>query len=82
MPWQRREVVRSERRQTVVVQEDVVECRWHMTGDWRTDMDYIWYGINTVVNGAGRLNRQEWMYVLAGVTLFGAFCMRGFKRRI
>lgn len=45
-------------------------------------MDYFWYSVNSVINGAMRLSRQEWMYVLFAVTCFGAFCMRGFKRRI
>ncbi|MCA9173218.1 MAG: hypothetical protein KDB14_01900 [Planctomycetales bacterium] len=45
-------------------------------------MEYVWWAINSVITQSTRLNRQEWMYVLIGVTCFGAFCMRGFGRRI
>ena len=44
-------------------------------------MQYVWQLVHSVSTQAGRLNRQEWMYVLVGVVAFGAFCMRGFGSR-
>ena len=44
-------------------------------------MSYFFDAVNSLISFATRLNRQEWMYVLAGVVAFGAFCMRGFGSR-
>lgn len=45
-------------------------------------MSYVWYAINSVVNFAESMNQQEWWYALVAVVCFGAFCMRGFGKRI
>ena len=44
-------------------------------------MDYVWNALSSVSRFASRLDRQEWMYVLYGVVVFGLFCMRGFGSR-
>lgn len=37
--------------------------------------------INQMLGYANRLSSQQWLYVLIGVTIAGALCLRGFGSR-
>jgi hypothetical protein len=41
----------------------------------------MWYVYNKVSAWANELSSQQWFWVLIGVTVIGAFCMRGFGSR-
>jgi hypothetical protein len=37
--------------------------------------------LNTLMQWTNRLSSQQWLYVLIGVTVVGALCLRGFGSR-
>ena len=37
--------------------------------------------LNTLSQWTNRLSSQQWLYVLIGVTIVGAMCLRGFGSR-
>ena len=37
--------------------------------------------LNTLSQWTNRLTSQQWLYVLIGVTIVGAMCLRGFGSR-
>lgn len=44
-------------------------------------MATFWYFVQQLFHTTGRLSRHQWLMVLLGVALWGAFCMRGFGSR-
>ncbi len=41
----------------------------------------MWYYLHLLMKWATRLDSDQWFWVLIGVTVIGALCMRGFGSR-